>query len=415
MKYKSYVYIIILIVATLLATWAVPFLTKKLTYKPDEYPFVHYSSILKELCFIEFKNKTNPLHDKSGNVYTTAQFDSLMPLLNFRQLMADGNLPDSIDGHEINPQILRAKSVVFHHGPEDIYTPSLGLYIMFESMPKRLGIEIPNDVFRMKDNIQFINPDINTVNKDKSALFEKALNKEGFQFPAQWIAGNMNPKKPYDEGYFCLDDKGQLFHLKMVNNRPFVRNTHCGDSIDIAYFAMQEVGDKRFYGYLFDKQGHLYIIESQEGKYKPLKLDIDPIDIKNDKIMIMGNLLYWSVSITTPYGEKYYALETESLRQVDNYSVERTLSKWDSVSKWLFPFYFDVSHENNDYIYPCIIFTSYYAIILNFVLAIIVLLFVPNTRNRKIFNSSYILITGIAGFIALLILPGFLRKQYKKE
>ena len=126
-----------------------------------------------------------PFNDLQGNKYTTAQFDSLMPFLNYRQLMADGHLPDSICGTAISPPLLRAATVVFRYTPRERKTPDKGLYILFESMPKRVGLEMPDDVFRLKDGIEFIDVQTNTVNREKSDLFARALEKAGYTFPTR--------------------------------------------------------------------------------------------------------------------------------------------------------------------------------------------------------------------------------------
>jgi len=395
--------------------YAIPSLCKKITYSPDDYPFVYYSSILEELCYVDFGNKETPMRDGSGNLYTTAQYDSLMPLFNFRQLMTDGRLPDSISGHEITPPILMAKSIVYRYSPTKFSTPDIGLYIMYESMPKRVGLELPDDLFRLTDKIEFITNATNRVNEDKSRMFQQALEKAGYSFPAQWVSGNMNPRKRYDEGYFSLDNDSRLFHIKMVNGRPFVRNTHVGDSIDIEGFTMYEANDKRFYGYIYDKAGNIYIIESDEGKYKAIKLDISPIDIKNDEVMIMGNLLYWTVSVSTKEGKDVYGLKTETLECLQKIHMDRTPGKWDNVSKWLFSAYLTFEHNNTDYIYPRLTFTGYKALVTNLLLALIIGLFVPNPNKRRIFNFVYILFTGIAGLVALLLLPNFSNKKINSK
>lgn len=392
-----------------------PALTKKITYTPNDYPFVYYSEILKDLCYVDYKDKQNPMKDGCGKSYTTAEFDSVMPLLNFRQRMVDGTLPDSIDGKELTPPIIMSKSVIYKYSPSKINTPNIGLYIMFESMPKRVGLELPDDVFRMKQSIEFIDNQSNTVNIEKSNLFESELNKKGFSFPVQWVSGNMNPRKKYDEGYFVLDDKSQLYHLKMVNNRPYVSNTGIGDKIDIANFSMYEAGDKRFYGFLFSKQGEIYIVGYDEGDYNFQKLDIDPIDINNDEILMMGNLLYWTITITKPDGEKIYALDNESLQCVQSIEIPRTPGRWDKVSQWIYPIYITTSHPNNDYIYPQVNFTGYHGFIFNAILGLLFAVLVPNPFKKRILLFVYIAITGIAGLIALLLLPKFSTKNIKSK
>jgi hypothetical protein len=385
--------------------WAVPALVNKATYTSDQYPFVYYSTVLKDIGLIDYKNKKFPMEDLKGNKYNTAQFDSLMPMLNYRQLMTDGKLPDSINGQKITPQLLRAKSVVYRYKPSDINTPVNGLYILFETMPKRVGLEIPDDVFRLKNSIEFIDAQTNTVNTEKSRLFQRALDKEGFQYPAQWLAGNPNPRKPYDEGYFVLDAGNQLFHMKMVNGRAYVKNTKIGEKIEASYFSMLEVADKRFYGFLFSKQGEIYIIENDGANYRTVKLDTDPIDMQKDEVILMGNMFDWTVSVVTPLAKKNYALDANTLKRIGEHTINRTPGKWDAVSKWASPLYLTLEKSESSYIKPYFHYTGIYGFAANIILALLVVIFISGSPKRKIFNGIYILFTGIAGLIALLILP----------
>ena len=410
MKHKSTVYVLILLFTTCIGYLTIPSLVKTATYSPDDYPFMYYSSILKELCLVDFSDSEHPLRDIKGNTYDKAQFDTLLPLLNFRQLMMDGRLPKKIDGEEITMPKIRTKSIIHRHEPRNFFTPELGLYIMYEAMPKRVDTDTPDDVFRFTDRIEFIDIASNSVKQRKSGIFQKALLEEGYTFPAQWISGNMSPLKAYDEGYFSLDAQGRFFHIKMVNGRPYVKDTKLSEQINIDRFVMIEMGDKRFYGFLYDKSGNIYIIEAGGGTYKPVRLEIDPFDIRTDQLVIMGNLLYWTVTVTKPTGQSCYGLKTETLERITEYHIEREPGKWDIAAKWLFPVIVTAEHKQTDFIYPVFHFTGYNAFILNFVLAILIFLTVPNTPKKKVFNSVYILLTGIVGLIALMVLPGFKKK-----
>lgn len=390
---------------TLIGMWAIPALVNKATYNSDQYPFAYYSTILKDIGLIDYKNKKFPMEDLKGNKYNTAQFDSLMPMLNYRQLMTDGKLPDSINEQKITPQLLRSKSVVYKYKPSDINTPVNGLYILLETMPKRVGLEIPNDVFRLKNNIEFIDAQTNTLEVEKSRLFQQALDKEGFQYPAQWLIGNPNPRKPYDEGYFVLDANNQLFHMKMVNNRPYIKNTKIGEKIQASYFSMLEVADKRFYGFLFSKQGELFIIENDGANYKTVKLDIDPIDMQKDEVILMGNMFDWTVSVVTPFAKKIYALDAETLKRIGEHTIDRTPGRWDAVSKWTFPVSLTLEKSETSYIQPYFHYIGIYGFAVNLIIAFLTVIFITASSKRKFFNGIYIFLTGIAGLVALLILP----------
>ena len=84
MKYKSLIFSIILVSVTLLASWTVPALVQKMTDDSHSYPLMYYSARLKELCVIDFREHKNSFYDIHGNEYPRAQYDSLLPLLNYR-------------------------------------------------------------------------------------------------------------------------------------------------------------------------------------------------------------------------------------------------------------------------------------------------------------------------------------------
>lgn len=403
---KRVIYVAILLCTTLAAMWLLPALVRKATYTGNDYPFVYYGAVLQGFGLIDYTDKEFPLTDLQGNRYSPPQFDSLMPLLNFRQLMSDGRLPDSLGGYELSPLLLRTSTVIFRHSPSDWqFAPPL--HVLFESMPKRVGLELPPDMFRLHNGIEFIDAASNRTDTEKSMRFNQAFDKAGFRFPAVWAAGNPTPRKPYDEGYFVLDSAGNLFHLKMVNGRPYVRDTRLGDSIDILRFDMYESYDKRFYGFLFDRQGGLYIVESDDnGGYRPLRLDMDNMDPSTDRITVMGNLLYWTVTIDTPAGRRYYALESSTLQRVDEHFIARTPDRWERTARLLFPCYMATDDWSGASMAPTMLFTGFAALPVNIVAAVAIFLLAAGSPGRRSALAAYVLLTGICGLLAVMLLPG---------
>ena len=55
--------------------------------------------------------------------------------------------------------------------------------------------------------------------------------------------------KPHDDGYFLLDSKGDLFHLKQVKGAPVCRDTGIHPAGGIRYLAVTEDPRTEFYGY----------------------------------------------------------------------------------------------------------------------------------------------------------------------
>ncbi|MDR0814894.1 MAG: DUF4857 domain-containing protein [Bacteroidales bacterium] len=406
MKGKQIIYFILLLFVTVIGLWGIPELVKTAAYSRNQYPFVYFSSVEKKFLLREFDSSKSKFHDDEGKEFTEEQYDIALPLLNYRQLTVNGEMPDSIGDRAIDPRELRVKMVNFRYQPAETHSSGTDLYIMYESLPKKAKLESPGDVFRLNEQIQFIDDETNRINEPKSELFRDALLKKGFTFPAQWTYGNLNIRKAYDEGYFSLDAAGQLYHIKMVNGRPFVKNTKLDSSIEPAYFSMLEVSDKRFYGFLFDKRGNVFILEEGGGKYVPVQLEIDPISLDNDEFAIIGNMFYWTVSVQNQSGKKYYALDNETLHKQREIYLEASANKWDTVASYLFPAYLTFKSRKSDYISPRLHLTAYTALICNLILAILmVFLFPAESLREKIFAGIYALIFGIAGTLALLIIP----------
>lgn len=415
MKRENTIYALILVCTTFAALWALPALVHKATYSPDRYPVVYYSSVLDQFGLIDYGDKQTPLTDMEGNRYTAAQFDSLMPLLNYRQLMTDGRLPDSIGGYEVTPQLLRSTSFIFRYNPRSLSQPDPGLYILFESMPKRLGLEIPPDVMRLGKDVEFLDAETNSVDREKSDRFRGAFDKAGYTFPARWASGNPSPRKAYDEGYFSLDAAGRLYHIKMVNGRPYVRDTGIGQTMDILWFSIYEVANKRFYGFLFDREGNIHIIESDlQGGYETVRLDMDPIDPYSEQVSIMANLLYWTVTVTGADGCRYYALDNLTLGRVDTHSIARRPNAWDLASAILFPAYITLEHRNTAYVMPRLNVTGPLALGANLLAAVVLWLTAAGCCRKRIALTVYVLLTGLAGLLAVAVLPGFRGRRVHK-
>ncbi|MDR0414757.1 MAG: DUF4857 domain-containing protein [Prevotellaceae bacterium] len=405
MKSRNLISYLIIFVSTLAFLWGIPALVRLATYSGQSYPFVYFSSVVKQFCFREGSGKDVRRYDATGRQYSESEFDAALPMFNYRQLAVNGDMPDSINGRAVTVHDIRRSSIIFRYAKTDVSSPHTGLYVLLESMSGRVDLVSPGDAFRLGSTIEFIDIKTNAVNKTKSELYAKELDRRGFTFPAQWAAGDFNTRKPYDEGYFVLDARGQLFHMKQVSGKPFIRNTGAGDSVRVAHFSMLPVADRRFYGFVFDAQGCMYMLESPS--YRLTKLGLPPVDMHRSEALIMGNMFYWTVAVTSPEGRKYYALDNETLRQVDEYAIARKANLWDKLSAWIFPVYVTFS-DATKYVQPKLNFTTLAALTFNLLLA---LAYAAAVRKRKkavavACSSAYILATGIAGLAAMALLPG---------
>ncbi|MDR0687616.1 MAG: DUF4857 domain-containing protein [Prevotellaceae bacterium] len=402
MKHRNLISSLIIFVSTLAFLWGIPALVRLATYSAQRYPFAYFSAVVKQFCFREGSGKDALRYDATGRQYSESEFDSALPMLSYRQLSVNGVMPDSVNGQAVTAHDIRRSTFVFRYAKTDVSAPRTGLYVLLESMSGRVDLASPGDAFRLGSAVEFIDIASNAVNSAKSELYAKELGKRGFAFPAQWAVGDFNTRKPYDEGYFVLDAQGALFHMKQVSGKPFIRNTGAGDSTQISHFAMLTVADKRFYGFVFDAQGYMYMLESPS--YRLAKLDMPPIDMQADEVLIMANMFYWTVTVTSPKGKTYYALDNESPRRVDEYAIVREKNLWDKASAWIFPVYITFS-DATKYVQPKLNFTTSAALAFNLLLA---LAYAAAVRKRKkpaavACGSIYILATGLAGLTAMAL------------
>ncbi|MDR1680437.1 MAG: DUF4857 domain-containing protein [Prevotellaceae bacterium] len=402
--------ILLILITSLVLSWAIPAVVRMATTTASRYPFVYYSVLLQRFLIRETTADNKLTHvDTDGNPYTREQFDSLTPLFSYRQLMLTNSLPDTIRGVPVDPQELRAKTFTWRYNPRLIHTPALPLYFMYESESGRANLEAPEDVFRLRDRIEFIDKRTNTVNTAKSALFQTALEEAGFAFPAQAVWGNLSAKKPYDIGYFTLDSRRRLFHLKMVHGEPYVRNTHAGDSLDIVHVSLLEVADRSIYGILVARNGTLHSLHTDDG-YSLTRFDIPPINPDAHSVMLMANLFYRMVHVTTPDSLTCYVLDAATLRQHDRpYIVHAAANRWYTVARWLFPMYLTFSSRHSDYLQPAFKVQFGWSLVISHLTFFGYLLILrrkrisPRHLPLRLVNATAIILFGVPGLIASLL------------
>ncbi len=403
---KNNIQKLLIALATLMLLWVLPWALKLATNEASRYPFTYYSCLNHE--FIQVYIEKGQVHriDLKGNEYTEEQYDSILPMLNYRQLLKDDVLPDSINGVEVSGKILQHNQFFFRYNPRDFNTKSINLYPMFESMSGRVNLESPDDMFTLANDIHFIDAESNQVNAKKSQIFQTALFKRGFQFPAQWLVGNPTTKKMYDEGWFALDAKGDLFHIKMVNGKPFVKNTNASKEQAIVYMKTIETANHRTYGFIFDAaQGISYL---SDVNYEPIKLPIDDFDPKTDQLSIMANLFYWNVVVTKANERNYYVLDNNSLELVDSYTENKSTTLWEKIQPWVFPVYIELKDVNSVFVHPRFNGWSVNALALHGIIVLLMVgLNIIKKQKVKPVNIIFVLIGGLAAWIALGLFKSF--------
>ena len=356
MKVQSLKYVII-VLAVMVAAWLLPALYEIVFPRTGKMPFVVYSCL--DSTFIRFETQENKqvrYVDFRGQEFTKAEADSLLPLFSFRQLVADGRLPDSLYGVALTPKLIQQNAFHFKTSPKQLNKPAVGLYTMFESASGNVDMTLPPDVFRLTDEgLEFIDCETNTVNRAKSLSFSRELTKHGFVFPVRLIWGNGTTRKDYDNGFLLTDSEDKLYQLKMVKGMPWVRErvpkvesqkSKEESNIRFKQLFTLEPANRKLIGLVVSEDNRLFAVRSdgqlaEIGKNDQMVNDqmvnllYDPQQMQ---ISIVGDLFHWTITEYTATDSRYYAVDANDFHLVAAETVpdpELPLSQ--RIERWILP------------------------------------------------------------------------------
>lgn len=129
MKYKKLYTIILLVVTSLVMAWVIPVLVRMATTTGQNYPFIYFSSLNQDFIITDKSGAKLTYADTKGHRYTKEQFDSITPLLSYRQLNMSGTMPDSVLGVPVTMKLLNTKSIVWKYTPRDRHKPALDMLL----------------------------------------------------------------------------------------------------------------------------------------------------------------------------------------------------------------------------------------------------------------------------------------------
>lgn len=336
-----------------LIVWQVPWLYNFMTYAPQRSPFTLYSSVVNEFVYTIYKEGEGLCrYDESGNRYNEKEFDEVLPLFFVRQLTTDDRFPDKIGGVTIIPKQAQMQNFVFRSIPSSLNKPEVGLYYLLESMSGRIDLSMPTDVFRFTNKgIEFVDANTNVIDLEKSVRFTEVMSSKGFSFPAQQVVGDPNTRKDYDQGYLIKDGIGKLFQLKMVKGRPFVKHIELPIGLDIKQLYITEYRGEKTLGFISAMDGKLYAIMNSSCEIKAL--DVPYFNPNREVITIFGNMLDWTVQITSENKETYYALDADTFKQIRTFSHQpEKVSFWEEWRNVLMPIRLSFTSSYDKWIYP---------------------------------------------------------------
>jgi hypothetical protein len=245
-------------------------------------PIVFYSCVTKDFLFLRYTNGVMVRMDPRGKTYSRSEFEPLLPLDNWAQLIRDDRMPKSVDGVELSPSRIRYERMSLRIRPDMLDTPIVPLYPLLESESGRVRLEMPSDFMRFGAGVEFINAASNSVETAKSARFARAFATAGFVFPPKVIAGNPSILKPYDEGYFLVDARGATFHLRQVRGEPELQRISAvvpaaakaqWEALRPRFIHVQEQECREIRAFLLDQEDRPWLVVGSDYRLVPLPLE----------------------------------------------------------------------------------------------------------------------------------------------
>lgn len=403
----------LVIIAILASALALPALYWTIFEKKPQVPLIMYSCLKHDFLILRI-GETPVYQDTKGNKLTREAYEQSLPMMYFRQLAANGTMPDSINGIPMDMHAMFLANSFFKYTPSNRFSPKPELYPLFESESGRVNLEMPDDYFRIGNRMEFILAKTNKVIEGKSEIFTKALSEKGFAFPAKIISGLPTTRKSRDDGYFITDSKNQFFHLKMVKGKPFVKKIDIPAGFKIVHIECVDLRSREYYCFVFTQNNEVYVLN--QDVYDLQRLPLKRFDMAENTLRINGDMFNKCISVI---GEDYinvYALN-DMYNVVDTYTESwpgRFQRPEGKTFAFLFPGELQLSKDQTAFANLFITVSPGFSwILMNLLWVALALFLILRKKNpvvRHIPDLLIIAVTGVFGFIATSVFPN---KFYK--
>ncbi len=322
MKMVKFAKIYLWILVAAVCLWQLPSWWNFLTADASSTPFVLYSALADDFVIKKTVDGKSVCELSDGSRIARKEYDSLLPDYFCRQLASENRLPDTILGRAVSLKYLNDENLSMRIKPEQIFGPQIPLYQLMESQSGRVDLEMPDDVFRMTETgIEFVRKIDNTIDEEKSQMFTQAFDSAYFNFPALEIASNLSEKKKYDNGFLLVDARNRIFNMKMAKGKPVIEKIELPHGIVPRHCFVTEFAGRHTLGLFFDKDNYLYAITLPAKETK--KVDIPPLNLEDDEVLIMGNIFSWTIRVKNDKQIAWYAVDSQDFKLKKTYAVDQ--------------------------------------------------------------------------------------------
>lgn len=403
--------ILLVALSVIILSWFLPWIYSIVFPVGSSDPLVAYSPVSRQLIISETGGDrliytADSLGQPVGDPITREQRDSLLPHLYYTQLMARDQMPDTIDGIEVSMPALKHNQWVFSSLPRDINKVQPEVFLIMESMPKRIDLEDPDQVFRFRDGkVEFIDMAANSVIEGRTKRFTDIFNDRGFTLPVRSFSANITSRKPYDEGYLMVDANNEIYHLRMQAGRPYMVRLRKPDSLRAAHVFVMENIDNRHLGFVTDTENRLYIIE--KNGYRIIPLENTRFNPATDRIQVVASLFNFVVKTSGNESSHWDVYDSSDYRPLARYSTNAVTSLSEKVASYIFPFQLSFTSVSDCWAKPRIELLSSHVIFLNISLGLLIFVVLRRRRRKMACACSCAAVTlvfGIFAFIPLFVI-----------
>lgn len=416
-KYGFYPIIILFIISL---SVFMPKYYKKIFATRTQHVTVAYSPVDQDFIKTTHTKDRKTLYSSmdESKMYSMEQYEEKLPFAYYYYLVKSNRFPKEIPS--FMPETTRVYVEYSYFHPMHVHKKRVNIFPLFESKPDRYGLKNPKDVFGFgKDGLVFIDSNTLKINVNKNKTYNDILLKQGAVFPIKKAYGNSTTLKTFDEGYFMVDAKDQLFHVKRADDKPVIHKIDT-KNMKTKYMLVKETLRKEIYGIIVDTNDNIYVL--MYG-YKLIKLPIDSynstLESFNLKATPTNRIATLSHTNTQTKQNiiKTYVMDTDyKLINKNKYTYSATHTKIYEIAKdILFTFQTDITLQKKYYGVFEITRLSKSGLIVSFVLSILYLLFIAIRKKYSIkdhlVQAILICFGGLYSIIALFLFDKLLVKK----
>ncbi len=401
-----------IILAIIAMSYALPAGFDKVFGQNIGNPLLFFSPLQKQFIYRESLggHRFNYMNEE-GKSYSRTDFEYQLPFLYYKNLEKKKLLPVSIDGESFDKQTIKAgkQGLEIKSRHLDSHHPQIELYPLFNNNPEVAIMPFPEDMFRFTNQaMEFINADSNRIDTRLTGRFTSALESLGFVFPATVIGGKTTNLKPFDEGFFIRDSKGQVFHVKRVLDKPEIIKTPIDSTLDIQDILVSENKRKEFYGTIITRQGDLYLISYDN--YRLISLPVEKYQPGSMDFKLLINPMY-KTAVSSGSKMVYGTAMDSSYQSFRSYELDRhnpTPFLVQVSRALLFPFQLHFDNPYRGQADLRLQFGGFWSLAGILLATALFCLFSRQKEHLSINKGelSLVLVTGFFGLIALFIITG---------